>query len=473
MSDHVVSRWTLNRAEAARSRAARELPLPGVIVEGDADATPTPGWWARTRSHAGARMSYALLDQAVYSFGNLVVYALFRRHGSDRGFGAFVLTQRTLDVMFQLCNVFLWGPFCFHLPGTPEGRQGLYRGSVLLQQISFCAVCVGVLWGLGEWASGPAHARYAEVFSPLMWTAIGITFREYTRRMYFAEMRFREAFWTDVATVALQVAGVEWLVLHGAVTVRSTLGMLSAAAIVVSLWWVVREWRTFRVQLRSTLEDLRSDFSLGRWLFGSNMVNLLTQQCNPWILSSLLGVPAAGAYAVCEFPVNVPRVALTSLQNTMAPSMARRLAESGKGALHRMVLRYDNLLLAGAAAFVGVAWLSGPWFARMIFKSVPAEIQSVLLLLALNLLALAFTMARSYGLTAMGRADLTFYVNGLGLLVQGVAVVPLVRMFGLRGAAAALMLGTAATAILRAAVYAREVRRPRADGAVGAEVRTA
>ncbi len=452
---------------------AAPVPVAQVVVEGDSGALPAAGWWSGVRSRSGLHLSYALADQVVYSFGNLVVAALFRRHGTDHGFGAYILTQRALDVIFQLCNVFLWGPFCFHMPGTAVARQAFYRGSVLMQQVTLCMLCAAALWGLSVWASGTAHLRYAEVFAPLVWTGLGITFREYTRRIYFAEMRFREAFWTDVATVVLQIAGMVWLVRQGRVDVGATLTMLSAAAIVVSLWWAAREWRTIRLSLHACLEDLRRDFALGRWLFGSNMVNLLSLQCNPWILSSLIGLPAAGAYAVCEYPVNVPRVALTSLQNAMGPSLARRLADGGRQAMNSLALRFDRLLLAGSVVFVVVAWLGGKWFTQAIFKSVPNEIRTVVFLLALNLLALAATMARSYALTALGRADLMFYVNLLGLAVQAIAVVPLVRAFHLAGAAGALLLGTAVTAVVRAIVYAREVRKPGRPAAIAVGVQTA
>jgi len=419
------------------------------------------GWWAGARARAGSRLSYALADQVVYSFGNLVVAALLRRHRSEAEFGAYILTQRALDILFQLCNVFLWGPFCFQLPGTAAARQTLYRGSIVGQQIVVCVLASAALWGLSVWAGSPAHVRYAQVFAPLVWTSLGILFREFTRRMYFAEMRFREAFWTETATVVLQIAGVEWLLYRGNLTVGSTLTVLSAGAIIVSLWWVVTEWRAFRITFATCVEDLRRNFGLGRWLFGTNMVFMLSVQCNPWVLSALSGMPAAGVYAQCEFPVNIPRVALVSMQNTMAPSMSRRLAEGGRRALNELVTRMDRFLLLGALLFVGIMWFAGPWIVQLIFKSRPEGTHTIIMLLALNLLAMACTMARSYGLTTIHRADLTFYINVAAMAVQGALVVPLVHSFHVAGAALALLLGTTTAAILRAVVYSREIREPR------------
>ena len=59
------------------------------------------------------------------------------------------------------------------------------------------------------------------------------------------------------------------------------------------------------------------------------------------------------------------------------------------------------------------------------------------LLLALNFVAYAATMAQSYGLTAIDKADYTFYANLIGLAAQIAVSILLVRMFHVPGAAAA------------------------------------
>ena len=173
----------------------------------------------------------------------------------------------------------------------------------------------------------PSRALYYGVFAPLVATSIGIVFREYTRRMYFAEMKMKEAFWTDVVTVVLQIAGVEFLYVTDRLNVANTLFMLSFGAIVVSLWWLAREWRKLSFGLQEMLDDARRNTRLGRWFLGANMVFMVSSQCNPWMLSWLLGGSSVGDYAVCESVANIPRVALTSMQNMMAPTMAHAYAE--------------------------------------------------------------------------------------------------------------------------------------------------
>jgi O-antigen/teichoic acid export membrane protein len=433
--------------------------LPEAGIGEEIPAGPVAGLWGRARALVGTRMGYALADQVAYSFGNMVVAALLSRHCAEREFGIYMLTQRALDLLIQMCNVFLWGPFIFNLPGTAKERQRFYLGSIFAQQLVCCGIGAVLLLGARTWASTPARGLYYGVFAPLVLTSAGIVFREFTRRMYFSEMRLKEAFWTDVATVGLQIAGVEWLYQTHRLDVTNTLWVLSIGAIAVSLWWLMREWRTFAVRLRDVGADLLLNMRLGRWFFGSNMVFMASSQFNPWVISAMLGGASVGAYAICEQVVNIPRVALVSMQNVMAPMLARAHADGGKPTLKKVVRRLDVILFSGSAAFAVGVFLFGPFAAKLIFKHFPENGRSVLVLLALNLVAYASTMAQSYGLTAIDKAGYTFYAQAAGLAAQLAVSVWLVRWLQLPGAAAALLLASVVVLAVRQMYYSREMRR--------------
>ena len=441
------------------------LPAPG-LSRGLNDSLEPPraiagSRWVRLagqlRAGVSQRLGYALADQVVYSIGNMVVAALLSRHCRQREFGIYILTQRTMDVLIQLCNVFLWGPFTFNLPGTPPERRGLYQGSIFGLQALFCVVFSMALWCASHWASVPARGIYYGTFAPLVITGGGILFREFTRRMYFSHMRLKEAFWTDVATVVLQIAGVEWLYLTGRLDVAHTLVVLCFGAVAVSLWWIFREWGSFRVETAATWMDLKMNMHLGRWFLGSNMIFLASSQCNPWVLSALLGGSAVGAYAVCESVVNIPRVALTSMQNVMGPMIARARNEGGRVQLGAIVRKLDRNLLLGSLVFAVGILAVGPWVAQLIFKSAPANARLLLAFLAINLVAYAAPLAQSYGLTALGRADTTFYANALGLLAQASVCFYFVRHLQVPGAAAAMLVGSVVVLGVRGLFFRREM----------------
>lgn len=403
------------------------------------------------------RVSYALADQVVYSLGNMVVAALLSRHAPQREFGMYVLTQRAMDVLVQCCNTLSWAPFTFNLPATPLDRQRTYRGSVLLQQVVACLVAVGVLGIAAWWSSSPGRGVYYGTFHPLLYTSAALLFREFNRRMYFAEMRMREALLTECATVLLQVGGVLWCLWTHQLDVQHTLLALSAGAAVLSAWWVVREAKSLAFGIRALLEDTARNLRLGRWLLGSNMVYMAGAQANPWMLSAVLGGGSVGAYAVCESVVNIPRVALVSLQNMFAPMLAEAFAEGGRARVRTVVRRLDRMLCAGSAVCAAGIVFLGPAAARLIFKQVPGNARLLLAVLALNFVAFASTMAQSYALCAVDRARPTVYANVAGVAVQAGCALWLIHAFALPGAAAAMLLGSVAVVLVRQMFYTREM----------------
>ena len=437
------------------------LPVPSLVEDLETFPSIKVSRWSplsrKLKAQVGSRLSYALADQVVYSFGNMVVAALLSRHAGQREFGIYILTQRSMDVLIQFCNVFLWGPFTFNLPGTAEARRATYQGSILTLQVAFCCLFTLALWVASRWAATPSRGVYYGTFAPLVLTGGGILFREFTRRMYFSHMRLKEAFWTEVATVLLQVAGVEWLYRTGQLDVTHTLVVLCVGAVLVSFWWLGREWRSVTLSARGTLADLRLNLRLGRWFLGSNMVFLASSQCNPWVLSALLGGSAVGAYAVCESIVNIPRVALTSMQNVMGPMVARAQNEGGRKSLGGVVRKLNRMLLLGSGIFSLAIVVLGPWLGRLIFKTVPGNARTILLLLSVNLVAYAATLAQSYALTALKRADTTFYANTVGLLGQAAVCYLLVRSFHLPGAAAAMLFGSVIVLFVRSWFFRREM----------------
>ncbi len=411
----------------------------------------------RCRAAVTGRVSYALADQVVYSFGNMVVAALLSRHAPQREFGIYILTQRTMDVLIQCCNTLSWAPFTFNLAATPAQHQRTYRGSVLGQQLVACAFAMLLLLFAAAWASTPARGMYYGTFHPLLYTAAILLFREFNRRMYFADMRMREAFFTEAVTVALQIAAVAWCVHTRHADVSHTLAALAVGASAASLWWLAREIRTLAIHPRCFLADTLRNLRLGRWLLGSNMVALASAQANPWLLSATLGGGGVGAYAVCESIVNIPRVALVSLQNIFAPMLSRALAEGGTPRLRATVRKLDRLLFAGSALCAAAVVAVGPFLARLLFKTTPGNTRTLLFFLALNLVASASTIAQSYALSAIDRAGPTLYANLAGLLTQAATALWLVHTFALPGAAAAMLLGSLVVFALRQFFYTRQV----------------
>ena len=336
-------------------------------------------------------------------------------------------------------------------------RRARYQGSIVTLQVVFALCFTLLLYVAARWTAHSLRPDLYATFFPLVLASGALLFREFTRRLYFAHLRLREALATDVATVVLQIAGVAWLLRGRRLHVASGLYVLSCAAAVVSLWWLVREWSKWQVSAGDTLADFRRDLDLGRWFFGSNMVFLAGAQCNPWVLSAVLGGASVGTYAIAESLVNIPRVALTSLQNMMGPTLARAQVEGGKSQVALLVSRFNRKLLVVSLGSAIMVCSLGPTIARLIYHRAPRGTREIAFWLALNFVVYACTLAQSYALSAVGRASAVFYVNSAGLVVQAAVCLSLIHHYQISGAAIALLLGSVIVLLARQWVYAREM----------------
>ncbi len=427
----------------------------GIAVEEGATGPVASRW----RSLLSPKFLFALFDQGIVSFGNMVIAASVARHSPAAAFGLFILALRSIDVINQLSSVLIWGPFIFNLPGLSASRQKQFLGSVLMHQITAALVGIVVVYGLGLFSVHRGDTTYAQLFLPLALPTAAIVFREFVRRIYFAHMRFQHALVTDGITVGLQIAAL-WALIHfGRLSLPNALWALSVPCAVMVLYWVATEWRTITFSLKAYRSDFKLNLELGRWFFGSNMVLLASAQVSPWVLSATTGPIAVAAFAVCESVVNIPRVALTSMQNMMGPMMARDYAAGGKAALHKVVRRMEWLIISGSIFFAAVIMIFGPWISRAIFHTSPANAREILVLLALNLIAYGAALATSYGLSAMNLAKLNFHPQAIGLVIQVAVVALTVERLGVVGVALGLFLGSIVVLILRARYYHREVAR--------------
>ena len=413
---------------------------------------------AGLRARLSSKFVYALLDQGVVSVGNMVVAASVARYCGAAEFGIFILALRSLDVINQLSSVLIWGPYIFNMPTVGDGRRDEYRGSVLMHQLTASSIGVALLLGFGMWARSVGSVEYSRLFVPLALPSVAIVFREFTRRMYFAHFRFKEALITDAITVALQVSGVLSLMHRGTLGFVTALWSLAGGCTVLVVYWMVRELRGLRFAGDGYMDDLRMNMQLGRWFFGSNMILLGSLQVSPWLLSATSGTVSVAAYGVCESVVNIPRVALTSMQNAMGPTMAKAFAEGGKPALGKVVDRMTWLITSGSAVFAAAIIVVGPWVAKVIYHQSPPHARLILTLLSLNLVAYAGALAQSYGLSSMNRAQLMFYAAVAGLVVQLAIAFAVVRRFNVPGVAAALLVGSVVIVTMRWMHWKREMR---------------
>src|SRR5205823_3780398 len=112
---------------------------------------------------------------------------------------------------------------------------------------------------------------------------------EFARRFAFAHLRMGQAVLVDLAVGVLQLAGLAWLAstkMLSAITGNLTIGV--ACALTASVWLFLAR-RSFVVRWTGVRETLQPSWSLGKWLFATQVTFSVQAYFVHWLLAWTLG----------------------------------------------------------------------------------------------------------------------------------------------------------------------------------------
>jgi O-antigen/teichoic acid export membrane protein len=260
-----------------------------------------------------------------------------------------------------------------------------------------------------------------------------------TRRMEFARL-----FWWSLPE---QVAS--FVLAVGLALVRRDVWALVAAAVGAQAVAVAASWamlpRRPRLVLRG--EGVRRLLHYGKWMSGARTLMFLSLNADNAVVARLLG---AGALGVYQLAFRIGELGVTTFTRALAqvalPALSQlQAAPERLGRAYRAVFR---LALAANCAFaLAVALCAGPLVERLLGREWLAAVP-VLRILAVAMVFRAVVVVASQLFHAVGRPHLTLQVNAVRLGVMLAVILPLLRAFGLRGVALAVLLGGLASAVL-------------------------
>ncbi len=396
----------------------------------------------------------SLADQAVASIANFATGVIVARGGTKEGFGLYMLGLTVILLVTDLQGSLIATPYMVYAPRLKGAQRVQYTGSTLLHQLLLSLLTMG---GLAVVAVGTMIGLGPRGLEPVMWALAGtvaiIMLREFARRICFARLEMRTALVLDTACAGLQLGGLGLLARFGLLTtprVFGVMGVVCGLVVALWLWW---DRQAFQPQLARALEDLRGNWMVGKWVFGSGLLWTASTNIYPWLLASFHGMAAAGVFAACLGVVSASNPILLGVQNLVGPRVAHEYAAHGLAALRRLVLRISVALAVPVSVITVALMVWGDRLIGLLYGHRYAGNSIVVKLLALNLLITALSFAYSRALFAVERADLDFVLNGATVVIMATAGVWLVRAWGPLGAASGLLLANAVTSVARAGLF--------------------
>src|SRR5207253_10056912 len=123
--------------------------------------------------------------------------------------------------------------------------------------------------------------------------------------------------------------------------------------------WLYLDRANFSIRWKKVWPTLQQSWSLGRWLFASQVTVWLQAYFVHWLLACIVGPIATGVYAACMTVVMFSNPLLLGISNALAPRAAQAYVEGGASKLQRVILQTTLLLGTAMALFCGVVLCAG------------------------------------------------------------------------------------------------------------------
>lgn len=395
------------------------------------------------RTAAGNALSI-LTSDVMNRATSFVMYALVARHLGAQEFGQLSLAF-SLFYMFQVFAIAGLKVLVIRQVAKDRSQTSLYfvNACTIVTAASFASVAALFAF-VYLMHYPPATTRVALLLSlGLLPTAISAVcegiFQAWEKMHFIA--------WVNVPVNVAKIIGT-FLLLTGGQGLYGVILILLGAFLTVAgieTWIVLRHFpaRQASIDITFSIRTLRSAITF----LGIDGTLAIEGSVNVLFLSKLATVSEVGFYSAAT-QVMVPLfLVYQSIAQSIFPLMCRNI-EHGLQSLKRIAVHALEILLMLALPAIAAIFFLGDWILSLFYKN-PAFLQAgpALRIVAWTLLLQVFSNVLGQVLLATHREKITLRIVIVNILVSLVVGWPLMKFFGLRGAALTLLMSRLAGSI--------------------------
>ena len=333
-------------------------------------------------------------------------------------------------------------PYLVYSPRLNPGEHARYRGSTLIHQLGLSALAIivltlgGVILSIGIGPQGLA---------PVVWTLVVvstfISLRDYIRQISFANLCFNKALILDLGVSALQLFGIILLTSLGLISAKMAYWVIGLSCGLASLGWIVWMRQAFAPQIAQSISDLVVNWKLGKWVFASGLLLILSMVLYPWVLAFFHGIASNGVWGACFGIAAICNPLLLAMQSFLGPKLSHSYAESGGMGLRRFLFKACAVSSLVLTPLCVLLFSFGGSLVVVVYGDKYAGNGLLVSILALNLMVLNISFSLSKTLIVMEHAKVEFAANFVALFVLLMLGVWLIKYFGPVGMAFGILAG--------------------------------
>ena len=396
-----------------------------------------------------------LFNQGIVSVAGFATSVLIGRWAGKPELGLYVIGLSLVLFARGFQQQLVSTPYTIYHHRRSDSLMPAYRGSCMIQQFGFVAITlvyliIQIVAATAGWVS--ADVIPPEVIPALTALLIfipAILLREIVRGYCFVHSKNTSVLAIDVAISILQIATLVAFGFCGILSGATAWVAIGISCLLTIGFWYFKSGPPLQFQKERISEDLKLNWTFGKWAVSGQFVGSLPTYLLPWLLLLAAGAEGAGMFGAGLTLVGVANIFNTGMLNYLTPKAAKVYVEEGSAGLRQLMLQMYLLFLVAIGCFIVLLATFGDWIAVRIFTNDYAGLQLILTLLAVAKLFEGFSHTASGGLFAMERIKENFWIDVVLMFVTITAMLLLIRPWGVLGAAWTMLIGSATSAILR------------------------
>lgn len=403
---------------------------------------------------------YALLQRVVeFLFGFFSFYFLVRILSKD-DFGLWILYITVIAVVDMARNGFLQNGFIKYIVDKKGAASAPIQTAAILLNLGITIFCALVLLLLIPWLSGiwkfEVFGQMIIYFFISLLFYIPITHVVVTLQ---ARMDFRKLFWVHSLRTGLFFLLIIFFWWKGKVLTLPALAIWQTIIIsVVCVFSVILAYKSLFFTRKISKEWMLKLFHFGKYVFGTNLMSMVSNSLDKFVLGALLTPAQVAINNVAGRILNFIEVPINTVAAIAYPKSAESMTLAGdkaKQAVRSLFYQSVSITLA----------MTVPFFVLMMLLARPAIVivagedylDAVPFFRIILVVALLRPFDRQSGVTldAIGKPQVNFLLVTLSLILTLLLSFVFIKVFGLLGAAYAIIISLFMSVLLKLALLTR------------------
>jgi len=433
----------------------------------DISAAPEPYSEARTRRFqrvfsAARTGSFAILGQALFAGANFVANVLLARWLTPDQYGAFALAYACFLLFLMLYSACVYEPLIVFGSGRYASRFPDYFGLLIRGNTYVLATLSGLMLATSVLLSFLFPDGVQRDFMALSLAAPFVLVTWLGRGGFYAQLKPGKAAWGGAFYFFTLVVAFGLLRQYCQLSGSTAFLAMGVAGLVSSVFLFSRlRFNAKRFSGDFRLRDVARDhWSYGRWALATAAIAWFPDNIYYAILPGRAGLAGtAGLRALVNLfnPVLHTQVALSAV---LIPLLVRRKQGLGIPGMVKTLRTLLALVIPASVGYLAVLWSLRPWLFKLLYNGKYREYAGwPFLLVGLIPVLTGATLVLGSALRAIEHPKLIFWgyaTAGASALIVGL---PLVRMFGVIGAAVGLLISTSTATLALAWLLRRQTQQ--------------